>query len=374
MNTRMHLIALGTTLVLAGCGGGGGDTATLRVVGDSLNDSGTFGIKFTVQGSSTASTQIWIDHVARNLGARTVCPRYASSNGVSVDLNPTATQCANYAVGGGRINPSGTSQDDTPRSIVRQLQDASADGRYDAKELLFVDGGGNDAADLVGTYLAAGSDGGASYVALLSELLTSQQVNAAVAGGPSGLAQAGVLYMTALADRLADAVTTHALGGGAQRVLVFTAPDVTQTPRFLAVLAGVATQTDPATAEAVRTLARGWVQAFNTQLNNRFSGNTRVAMVDFHTRLNQWLSNPSAHGLTNTSTPACPITGTSGGLPTYTIATCSATTLSANPPGGTSDPNWWQSYVFSDDFHGTPRTNQLMGDLVNDVLASRSWD
>ena len=40
--------------VLAGCGGGSADTAprtsvtTVKVFGDSLADSGTFGIKFTV--------------------------------------------------------------------------------------------------------------------------------------------------------------------------------------------------------------------------------------------------------------------------------------------------------------------------------------
>lgn len=350
--------------------GGGNDTATLRVVGDSLNDSGTFGIKFTVQGSSTAATQIWVDRVASNVGAEPVCPRYNAS----LALNPTATQCTSYAVGGARINPSGTVQDATPRSIVQQLQDASAAGRYDAQELLFVDGGGNDAADLVGAYLAASSDGGASYIALLGELLTQQQVNAAATGGQNGLAVAGGQYMTALANRLADAVTTHALDRGAQRVLVFTAPDVTRTPRFLAVLAGVAAQTNPATAEAVRALANSWVQAFNTQLNNRFSGNSRVAMANFYSTLNQWLDAPGSYGLTNTTTPACPSSGTSGGLPTYTIATCTATSLSANPPMGASGPAWWQTYAFSDDFHGTPRTNQLMGDLVNGVLASRGWN
>lgn len=370
MFLRTTLPAAALALLLAACGGGD-DTATLRVVGDSLNDSGTFGIKFTVQGSSTAATQIWVDRVAGNVGAEPVCPRYNAS----LALNPTATQCTSYAVGGGRINPSGTAQDATAISIVQQLADASAAGRYDAKELLFVDGGGNDAADLVGAYLAINSDGGASYTALLGELLTPAQVSAAVGGGQAGLAQAGGLYMTALANRLADAVNTHALNRGAQRVVILTAPDVTRTPRFLAVLAGIAAQTNQATADGVRTLANSWVVAFNTRLNSRFTGNSRVAMVDFYTTFNQWLTNPGTYGLTNTTTPACPSTGTDAqGLPAYNIGTCTAVSLSANPPMGASGPNWWQTYVFSDNFHGTPRTNQLMGDLVNGVLAGRGWN
>lgn len=370
MFLRTTLSAAAMALLLTACGGGD-DTATLRVVGDSLNDSGTFGIKFTVQGSSTAATQIWVDRVASNVGADPVCPRYNAS----LALNPTATQCTSYAIGGARINPRGTAQDATPNSVVRQLADASAAGRYDAKELLFVDGGGNDAADLVASYLAINSDCGASYTALLGELLTPAQVSAAVGGGQAGLAQAGGLYMTALANRLADAVTTHALDRGAQRVVILTAPDVTRTPRFLAVLAGVAAQTNQATADQVRGLANSWVVAFNTQLNSRFTGNSRVAMVDFYTTFNQWLTNPATYGLTNTTTPACPITGTdTQGLPSYTIATCTATSLSANPPMGVTNPAWWQTYVFSDNFHGTPRTNQLMGDLVNGVLAGRGWN
>ncbi len=372
MSLRKTLSAAAVALLLVACGGGQ-DTATLRVVGDSLNDSGTFGYKFTVQSSPTTATQIWIDRVASYVGAQPVCPRYNAS----LALNTAATQCTSYAVGGAKINPPGTSQETSPISIVQQLTAASAAGRYDAEELLFVDGGGNDAADLVGAYLRASSDGGAAYVALLSELLTPEQVNAAVTGGQTALAAAGGQYMTELANRLADAVTTHALNRGAQRVVLLNAPDVTRTPRFLAVLEGVALQTNQATADAVRDLARTWVQAFNGQLNARFAGNNRVAVVNFYGTLNQWLDAPATYGLTNTTHPACPGTvPPGGGLPTYTINACTATLLSATTPpmGATGGASWWQTYVFSDNFHGTPRTNQLMGDLVNGVLASRGWD
>jgi len=50
------LLAL-ASLLIAACGGGGSDGSTrvqitsVKVMGDSLADSGTFGFKFTVQGA-----------------------------------------------------------------------------------------------------------------------------------------------------------------------------------------------------------------------------------------------------------------------------------------------------------------------------------
>jgi phospholipase/lecithinase/hemolysin len=38
-----------------------------------------------------------------------------------------------------------------------------------------------------------------------------------------------------------------------------------------------------------------------------------------------------------------------------------------------TDPNWWQTYVFSDNFHGTPKTNQLMGQVVLSLMTARGW-
>ena len=56
---------------------------------------------------------------------------------------------ADVAVGGGRINNGSNPQD--PRSITLQLQQAAqVHGSYKSSDLLLVDGGGNDAADLAG--------------------------------------------------------------------------------------------------------------------------------------------------------------------------------------------------------------------------------
>ena len=187
MKWRLALIGIAAGLALAGCGGGDPSTSAVRVVGDSLSDSGTFGLKFTVQNSP--AFPIWTDVVTTGVEAPALCPRYTAASSVPV-LNPAATACTSFGVGGGRINPSGTAADSTPVSIVQQLQDAGARA-YARDELLLANGGGNDIADLVGAYLAAGGGNASAYLALLGELLTPAQVEAAALGGASGLAAAG---------------------------------------------------------------------------------------------------------------------------------------------------------------------------------------
>lgn len=378
MNLKFRLLAVAAAAVLASCGGGV-DTTAVRVVGDSLADNGTFGFKFTVQGSATAPNFIWSELVTSAVYAPALCSRYAATGPSTVALNPAAAKCTSYGVGGGRVNPMGTAGDGTPFSIVQQLKDMAAAGNFGAEELLLADGGGNDVADLVGAFLAASTDGGAAYVGLLGELLTPTQVGAAAAGGQAGLVTGGAQYATALANVFSDALTTYALNKGATRVAVVNAPNVVKTPRFQAVLAGVSAASGGGAAGAaaaanVAAVADGWVQAFNAQVKSRFASESRVAVVDFYSELNKWLATPAAYGLTNTTTPACPVTGQeSNGLPSYTIATCTAASLSAAPQPGTSGADWWKTYVFSDNFHGTPRTNQLMADLVSSTLGAKGW-
>lgn len=373
----MHrLTAVAMAAVLTACGSGT-DVTAIRVAGDSLADAGTFGFKFTVQSATLAQTRIWVDHVTDAADVGTLCPRYTATGPNAVAANPAAAQCTSHAVGGARINVAGTAGDATPLSIPQQLRDLGASA-YGDREVLLVVGGGNDAADLIGAYLGASADGGAAYVALLGELLSPAQVAQAVAGGNAGLAQAGGLYMAALADQLADTLQAQALAKGAKRVVVLNAPDVTRTPRFLALLAAVAQSsgggaTGAAVAEQIATTARAWVGAYNSRLAQRFAAESRVAVVDFFGALNQWLASPATYGLTNTTSPACPATGTDArGLPTYSIQTCTEASLTAAAPAG-AGAGWWNSYVFSDNFHGTPRTNALMGNLVNDTLRARGW-
>ena len=381
-------LAVAAALALAACGGG--DDATprttaVRVAGDSLADSGTFGYKFTVQpAAGQAAYAIWTDVIASGVKAPALCARYTmSATGLPV-LNAAAATCTSHGVGGATINPPGNTLDATPMSVVQQLKDLAAGGAYGAEELLLVDGGGNDAAALVSAFLRAGpgatSDGGASYVALLGEVLSPTQVGAAVAGGQVGLVNGGAQYMVALANMLADAINTQALDKGAKRVVVVNVPNINLTPRFKNLLAAVATlagggAAGQAQADGVAAVSEGWVIAFNAQLASRFSGESKVAVVDFYTAFDQWVKAPATYGFTNTTKPACPATGVdTNGLPTYDFKGCVDAQLSAAPPAGETGANWWQTYFFSDHFHGTPKANQAMGDVVLAKLKEKGWN
>jgi outer membrane lipase/esterase len=379
------MLAGAVALLLAACGGGGGDTTpraqvtSVKVFGDSLPDVGTFGFKFTVQGTES---RVYPERVAASYGLAAGC-NFFRFTGTTFVPN-SATGCVNWAVGGGVINgaASGLAAAD-PRNIGVQFATAAqvTGGSYAAGDLLLVDGGGNDAATLVTAFLAIPTDGGASYTRVLGTLLTPAQVGQAAAGGQAGLSAAGATYMTALADSFYTMINTQALQRGAPRIALLNMPGITNTPRFQLVLDSIAAASGGGTAGATaraqsEALFKGWVVAFNTQLASRFAGNDKVAIVDFYTAFNEQVATPSQYGLTNARTPACPITGLgSDGLPTYTFPTCTDAALSAQTPptGSAGGANWWKTWGFSDGFHPTPYGHQLLAQLISRSLARAGW-
>ena len=80
-------------LLLAACGGGGADTTpkaaitSVKVMGDSLADSGTFGLKFTVNG---ANSKVYPEIVAQSYGLAPLCSVYTFT-GTTFVPNPTQT-------------------------------------------------------------------------------------------------------------------------------------------------------------------------------------------------------------------------------------------------------------------------------------------
>ena len=216
---KLALLASATAAILAGCGGGSADSTSQRagitsvkVMGDSLSDSGVFkglpgfGRMFSVQDSASEPNTIWTERIAALLGTPQLC-NFFKSTGTSFIPN-SVTGCTSFAVGGGRINNFNplTGAGNSPLSIPFQLQTASAAGNYKSSDLFLVAGGGNDAADLVTAYLAAGTDGGVSFARMAGTLLPAATLNPLLAGGPTGLAQAGGLYMVALADMFYDSI------------------------------------------------------------------------------------------------------------------------------------------------------------------------
>jgi phospholipase/lecithinase/hemolysin len=159
-------------------------------------------------------------------------------------------------------------------------------------------------------------------------------------------------------------------------VAVLNMPGITNTPRFQFVLAGIAASAGAAARTQSEALFKSWVVSFNTQLATRFVGNRAVVIVDFYTAFNDQITMPAQFGLSNVTTPACPVVGTgSDGLPAYSFPTCTSASLSAQTPptGATGGADWWKTYAFSDSFHPTPLGHQLLAQLISRTLAQAGW-
>ncbi len=388
--------ALGVALALVGCGGGSDAPVipvssappaatptvavtpvnTVKVVGDSLSDSGVFGFKWAMQSGTYDTMKVWTEIINDAYKAPALCPYYSGDAVGVVTPRSGGSACNSYAVGGGRINTTAT-----PYSIPKQLADLAANKSYAAGDLLLVDGGGNDAAALTGAFLT--NDSGASFSTLAVSLLPAASVSAIFTANPNttGSAIVGTLYMQALADKMYDAVKVQALDKGAPRVILLNMPDITNTPRFQAVLDGVSAAygggTPGATARAqVKGLINSWVVAFNTQLTSKFAGNSKVAIVDFYGKFNDQIANPSNYGLTNVTTPVCPVIGTgTDGLPIYNTPACTADSLTRQTPpsGAGTGLNWWKTFLFSDGFHPTIYGYQLLAQQVSTKLREAGW-
>jgi phospholipase/lecithinase/hemolysin len=368
---RLAAGAVVAALLLASCGGGSDPSVTrLVVAGDSLADAGTFGLKFTVQNAAqpAAGYPTYPEIVADAYELGDQCNYYVYSAGA---FGRNADDCSNYAVGGGRIhNPAASGGNDSPLSIPRQLQTAGEDiVVYGESDMILVDGGGNDAADLVGAYLgaASGAPGATAYRNFLLQQLTPAAADAALAQ-PNGAAVAAGLYMQRLADTFHSAIRRHVLDRGARRVVVLNMPDITLTPRFQAVLAGVRAANGADAAAQLQAAIQQWIMAFNTQLATRIGDDERVVVVDFYGTFTAQVANPADFGLDNATTPACPAVGVDGqGLPTYDFPTCTSAALDQDPPAGET-AGWWRSWLFSDGFHPTPYGHALLADAILDAV------
>lgn len=386
-NTRRVWMGAMSALVIAGLVACGGNNPTpinkVYVMGDSLADVGTFGFKFTVQdATSSKGFPIWPQIVANNVGVdgSAQCNFYSLNADDSERAAPNSA-CTNFAIGGGRIVVKAADGGiANPKTVGTQLKTRALAGNYTANDLLLIDGGGNDAADLVGAYLgaASGQTGLVAYQTFLAQQLDMATI-AALLTQNNGPAMAAGAYMQKLADSFVADITTHALNKGADRVAVLNMPDITLTPRFRAVLAGVAAQVTAqsgpqAGAQASAQLQgaiQQWIGAFNQQLKTRTATEKRIVVVDFFNEFTQQVAKPASYGLTNATEAVCPVTGTdSSGLPSYTFPLCSNAALNALP-GKTA--NWWSNHMFSDGFHPTPFAHTLLAQSVMRSIDQAGW-
>jgi phospholipase/lecithinase/hemolysin len=351
------LVALG----LAGCGGNDSlpsktTISKVYVMGDSLADVGTFGgLKFTVQDPiNPGNSLIWPQLIANNFGldGAAQCNFYSIDN--SVTTNPN---CTNFAIGGARIVNKST---DTLPTVGNQLAVRSAAPFFDT-DLLLVDGGGNDAADLATAFLTvAGGGDPADYQLFLRQQLSPEELLAAFTQDATGAVAAG-MYMQNLAKTYYKAIKDNALDKGAKRIGVLNVPDITVTPRFQAVLLNLGNS-----GPAVQGLIRQWIIAFNTQLKASIAADSRIALVDFYSDFQDEVNKPADYGLINATTPVCSAvkSETFGNFP------CLSTELDAVPG---KSAGWWKTYAFADGFHPTPYGHSLLAASVSRALARAGW-
>ena len=381
-------VAASCAVVLAGCGGAsdGSNTtpksvvSSVKVFGDSIMDSGTFGYKFTIQSADAANPfLIFPEVVAANFGVPKLCA-FFNFNGTTF---LPKTSCSSFAVGGGRINNlTNTSApgNDNPFSITYQMAVGSA--TLAPTDLVIVDGGGNDLADLTGAYLGATTPAGiATYMGMLGTLLPPATVSAIIGTPtPTSLGTAAGAYAQAIGASMAASIKTNVVAKGVAKVVVVNATDITTTPRFQAVLAGVAAAGGTAQRDAVQGAVRAWTLALNAKLAADLAG-TNVQIFDLYAEGARITATPAQFALTNISTPACPkvangldtVTGQASLSLPATVAACNSAGMSAAIPVGETSANWWKSYAFSDNFHPTPALHQLIGQSINLQLAKAGW-
>jgi phospholipase/lecithinase/hemolysin len=370
--------AIAAALVVA-CGGGGSAAgpkvgiSRVVVAGDSLADAGTFGAKFTVQKASDPATgyPVYPQIVAQDYGVTVPCNFFASSTGGASFT--TNAGCTDYAVGGAQIvNPATQGGANAPFSLGFQMATAAtvAGGAWQPTDLIVVDAGGNDAAALVGAYLGAatGPTGVANYQAFLAQQLDPTTIGTLLPQ-TNGAALAAGAYMQKLADTYWTTVKANTLDKGATHVAILNMPDVTLTPRFAGVLAQVSAAngggaTGAAAAAALKSAIQQWIQAFNAELKADINGDTRVALVPFYEDFTDEVANPTIYGIANVTTPVCSETG----FP----ATCIDAQLDAAPPAG-AKAGWWNTYLFSNNFHPTPYGHHLLAASVARALARAGW-
>ncbi len=381
-------VAASCAVVLAGCGGASDGSNTtpktiapsVKVFGDSIMDSGTFGYKFTIQSSDPANPfLIFPEVVAANFGAPKLCS-FFNFNGTTFVPNAT---CTSFAVAGGRVNSLSNASapgNTNPFSITFQMATGSAG--LSASDLVIIDGGGNDLADLTGAYLGATTPAGVgTFMTMLGTLLPPATVAAIVGASPTptSLGTAAGAYAQAVGTTLAASIKANVVSKGVAKIVVVNSTDITVTPRFQAVLGAVAAAGGSAQRDAVQAAVRAWTQAMNGALAQGLAG-TNVQLYDLYTQGALITNNPSQFGLTNITTPACPkVTGgtSSVGLAALdfpaTVAACNSASMTANIPVGETSANWWKSYAFADQFHPTPALHQLIGQSINLQPAKAGW-
>jgi len=259
-------------------------------LGDSLTDAGIYGARFTVNPGL-----VW----AQDLGNR-----------YGISVTPSTQGGVDFAQGGARVTqpspliPAGAPQ----RSLKVQID-----------ELLHVTPTLNP--DAVYAVWIGANDILVNVSAAGAGLLTAAQVQANIT--------------TAAADTLAQIARLR--DAGAKRIMVFSLPDIGQTP--------LGKSTPSAPFSALSGLFNSTLQAGLASLN------VDIIPINIQGLFNEIIANPASFGLTNVAMPACT---------TPSSLNCTTATLVAANAG--------QTYVFADVVHPTPAGHQIIADYAAAII------
>jgi len=201
--------------------------------------------------------------------------------------------------------------------------------------------------------VAAVQAGFAGAPAQATAIAAKAQTDATAAGAKAGAdfatanAPGVVQAMTIAGTELANLVKTQIVAKGAGYVVVNNLPDVASTP------------SGKSQTEAIQTLIKTAVDAFNAQVKAGVAGEAKVLYVDLWSISHDQVTNPAPYGLTNTSTPACGANALG-----MSSLVCNKTNTIA---GDVSH------YMFADEVHPTPFENALVARYVLLQMTGKGW-
>ena len=371
--TGAALLAALTLSSLAACGGGSDtpppaptqapaapaappDTRlkidAITIFGDSLSDVGTYAIatgdaanhgKFTVNPGA-----IWVENIASHYGLaltpnRSLTMDKDASYGATTAVGTASMLGGNgYAEGGARVaalpSESGVGNNQLVAPVATQIDHYFAThDKVGAKELVVIDGGGND------TY--------AQFSAVCWGTDDNQ-----LGSGKTTLAIATAQIENAARAQVAN--IARLVAHGASLVLVASASDWSGNPFGQYYLSAAYQATGCYTPVTPQQIGQ-WTTRFNEILRDGVAGLAGVVYLDTGSAFADALASPQKYGLVNTHAPACNNT-----TPTSSASFCTAATLVA--------PDAAQTYFWSDAFHPTPRGHKILSDAALSLLDAKA--
>lgn len=380
---RLVLSTVAVAALLGACGGGDDPFQFTSVVsfGDSISDAGTYkvgtvaalgGGRFTVNGPTAL---VWTESLALDLATPAQCAAQTGllpNNGVTGAAVQNFAACNNYAQGSSRVTavgsgPNGVALQQAPfnqtnlglmaDSIQNQiLRHLTKVGQFNGRDLVTVNGGGNDFFMQLGAVGAAAAGGAAAVGAGTIAGWPAATLTAVAAGGPNAVNAASAAAVAAMGQagaELATYVKNRIVGGGANYVVVRNLGDLNITPLG-------------ATFDAqTKALSSALTGAFNAQLKQGLTGVPGVVLFDDFARSQAIAANPAASGYANISGAACaPDAFSQPGDVIGNSIICTSASLIA---GDTS------KFAFADSVHPTPFAHKDAATHTLGLMRAAGW-